>query len=353
MKRAIKAGGGLLLLAALWLLPAAPARADVYVERAYKGPLPGLVGTTELNEKVWYQGGTLKRREPTTEMRTTKIKLWGSAKKAEITRLDKDLFWYVDYAEEAYTEEKLQQLKQQADAQMAEMESGGGDDAQSKDEKPKKRIVRNEIKVEKTGEKKDINGFPTEHYVLTWLIETEDVETKEHDTTLYTADLWNTADDNAKVQALRREQDQFDRNMARKLGLEMTPERSMQLGYTAIAGSLEDTDADTRKEMEKVARELEKIKGYPILTEITIQVPEEQGGGSGDSGDKKEDKDLMGQAVGSLMKFIGDKKEKPEKGKEGMVVAFESSFEIKSIDPAKIKGDMFLPPKGFKKVKEL
>lgn len=340
----------------LWMLWAAPLWADVKVERVYSGPLPGVVGSIDLSETVYYADGDKMRREPSTEVRTSKIKLWGSAKKAEITRLDKELFWYVDYAEDAYTEQSLADVKQQSQQQLKELEQGGGEGPakESEDEKPTKRIVRNEVTVKRTGEKQEINGFNTEQYVITWLIETEDVETKEREVTVYTADEWNADANDAKLKALRAEQERFDRNLQRKLGMELSAQRAVQLGQAAVASALADTDADTRAEMEKIAKELEKVEGYPIRTLITIKTDSaearEESGGQDDSGSGG---GLMDKAASKVFSFIGEKKDEPKADAGGMVEVFRSTFELKAVETKGLEADLFAPPKGFKRVKEL
>jgi len=38
-------------------------------------------------------------------------------------------------------------------------------------------VVRNEITVKETGEKKTIGEYPCARYVITWVVETENIET--------------------------------------------------------------------------------------------------------------------------------------------------------------------------------
>jgi len=95
-------------------------------------------------------------------------------------------------------------------------------------------VIRSEISVKETGEKKTVNGFECSRYIVTWLVETENIETKERSKTTMTNDLWNTPE-TKEIRTLQKEEMEYSKAYMKKLGLEMSPEDSRKLGMTAVA----------------------------------------------------------------------------------------------------------------------
>ena len=136
------------------------------------------------------------------------------------------------------------------------------------DEKPKARITKSEFTVKKTGASETINGWPCEEYVVTWLMEVEDIETKARSRSTMTTDLWTTPETSV-IQKAKGEEKRFDLAHARKIASEISDEEARQMGMAAFASMSGAPDADVRKGLARVKDEMAKVKGYPIRTSIS------------------------------------------------------------------------------------
>jgi hypothetical protein len=74
---------------------------------------------------------------------------------------------------------------------------------------------------QETGASETINGFPCKEYLITWLLEMEDVETKQRSLSTMTTNLWSTPE-TATVRSAQADVMKFQRAFARKLEL-MSP----------------------------------------------------------------------------------------------------------------------------------
>jgi hypothetical protein len=257
-----------------------------------------------------------------------------------ITDIDKDVVQTLDHKKKAYTERPIT-LPKEKEQPPARAEKG-------KEEKPKVRVVRNEISVKDTGEKKTINGFDCNRYVVTWLIETENIETGERSKTTMTNDLWNTPE-TREIRALQKEELEFAKAYMKKLGLSVSPEDARKFGMAAVAGMFGDDEQAVKT----------KIKGYPIVTAVTweIESPEASRKAGGETVEKEsEDIDLsggVGGLLGGLAKKAAKKKaaERAKESAKGGQVLFDFYSEIKKIDVSSIPPSEFAVPSGYKLVK--
>ena len=323
-----------------------PLFADIIVERFTKsGGFSGM-GASEGQSRESIKG--LKKREDSTMKFTGKIlgRLAGAKKSSTIYRIDKDLIWDLDHSKKNYRERTVSIPQQetppgssgpQGDSSMAE---------QGKEEQPEVRIVKNEFKVKKTGEKKTINGYPCVQYIITWLIETENIETKERGRNLMTTELWNTPEDKT-IKMLKKEEEAFNRAYLKKMGMEMSPVQMKQFGLSILGSVAGAAGKDLKKEMSQ-------IKGYPITSSVkweaesieTSKKPKAQI----EEADEEEGLDLskgLGGLGGFFKKAIGGSKEKEDRKNPPL---FESYTEIKKIEIRSLSDDVFSVPAGYKKL---
>ncbi|HEY6011662.1 MAG TPA: hypothetical protein VIX18_09335, partial [Nitrospirota bacterium] len=202
--------GSLLVLAIL--CPPRAAMGDVTVERFNKSG--GIQGIGASESAVVEKLSGLKKHETSSVKMTGAVggflgKIAGDMGSDVITEIDKDVVRTLDHKKKTYSEHPITLPKAKEDPS-ARSEKG-------KEEKPKVRVVRNEISVKDTGEKKTINGFDCNRYVVTWLIETENLETKERSKTTMTNDLWNTSE-TKEIRALQKEEMEFAKAYMKKLG---------------------------------------------------------------------------------------------------------------------------------------
>src|SRR4030042_441145 len=88
--------------------------------------------------------------------------------------------------------------------------------------KSRARVTKSEFKVAKTGSSETINAFPCEEYLVTWLVEIEDLETKTKTENTMMTNLWTTPE-TAAIRKLQAEQEAFSRAYMTKLGVNLTP----------------------------------------------------------------------------------------------------------------------------------
>lgn len=335
-----------LLLAALLLSSTLPrlAAADVVVERAIKsGGFMGM-GASDIKEKEFLQGK--KKRTDSTSRFTGSFlgKLAGGDRTScEIIRVDKGLVWDLDQPAATYTERPIKlatgdQEQDQASASTPAEESA--DQAQMNEEEW--RVVKNEAKLEDTGETKTINGFECRHYLLTWLVQAKNIKTGELRTNRMTGDFWNTPL-RGPVKALQKEERTFNAAYLKELGLDMSPEQMGQFGLNFMGSLLTGADQNLQKSMAR-------MKGYPIVSTITWKMsePREQ------AAQKDQGVDLSNGIGGALGSLFGNKVKEMATGekeaKDGMKTVFDSRTEILAIHAEKVAPVQFEIPKSYKKV---
>ena len=353
--RLVPCVAGLLLCLAIMSPPRA-ARGDVMVERFNKSG--GIQGIGASESAVVEKVSRLKKHETSSVKMTGSVggffsKIAGDLGSDVITDIDKDAVWTLDHKKKVYTERPIT-LPKEKEEPSGRPEKG----KETKKDKPKVRIVRNEITVKATGERKTINGFDCTRYIVTWLIETENIETKERSKTTMTNDLWNTSE-TKEIRALQKEELEFARAYMKKLGISVSPEEAKKFGMTAVAGMFGDDEQAVRKKLKELQEKMAKIKGYPIVTvlkwEMETPGASRQAGGE-EAETKSEGTDLsggIGGLLGGLAKKAAKKKaaESTEEGQKGGNVLFDFYSEVKKIDVSSIPSSDFTVPSGYKLVK--
>lgn len=339
------------------------ANADVTVERTVKfGGFAGM-GAFEVSEKEYYQG--MKRREESVQKFTGSIlsKLTGAQQTNNIYRVDKDIIWELRPTNKTYVErsissppEPYQSPETTEENQSSDEPAESADSTPTAEEKPKVKIVRNEFKIDKTGEKKVINSFDCSKNVLTWLVEVEDLETKQRATNLMTVDVWTTPE-TGSLKTLREEELAYNQAYTKKLGLEITPDDSRLLGLNAMSATMGDVDT------EKLAEEMNKIEGYPIATTVTwkamgdpnakpdAESTQEAKAETASAQDMDLSEGLGGLVGGFLKKQIEPAADKSTEKKKSAneVVLFESYIEVRKVDTGSLGKEIFEIPTGFTK----
>lgn len=339
-------------LAAGLLIPGV-ALGDVTVERFMKSG--GLKGIGANESTIVDRISGLRKREASAVKMTGSIGkffggLVGDMSTDTITDIDRDVVWSLDHKKKTYTEAPITLPK------MKEEEAAG--ERPGREEKPKVRVTRNEITVRETGEKKTINGFDTNHYVITWLLEAEDIESGAKSRNIMTTDLWNTPE-TAETRALQEEESAFSRAYMKKLGLDMTDEDTRKLGLAVVAGLFGGDEASMKAKVKELGEKMSKVKGYPIVTAVKWEMESEGGaaeaqqsareeeGGSGGLDLSKGLGGFLGGLAKKAAKGSGEKSAAPAQGS----VLFDSYAEVKKIDASPIPGSEFEVPAGYKLVK--
>ncbi len=329
-----------LVLLVLVTLMVGPALADLKTETFTRASMLTGLGSTEVNAVTQYQGD--KRAENQTSKMVGGIGGVFAGKpqtSVEITRLDKDLVWDVNPPKKTYTERPI--ALPAGTETKAERRQSGPDQS-----KPYK-IVKSEIKVSKTGAKKDINGFPCVEYLVTWELVLEDTASKGKVTQVMTTDLWNTplTDKLKQAQGIETE---FNRSYVKKLGVELSPQETDRLGAGMLTSMYGLDPEETAGKLEQVGKEMAKVEGYPIVTEVKWQVKNDS------TAKKPEPEPEPEEPPTSIGGFIGNKITKsiaPSKPKEESVI-FSSYYEVKSVSLDAVPEKAFEIPDGYKKVEK-
>jgi hypothetical protein len=333
-----------LFVVAFW----SPLFADVTVERDIKSDGLMGMGASKSYNKESIQG---EKKHVDSKMKLTGkflSKMSGEKKTSTVFRISKDIIWEIDHKKKTYTERTISLPKGEEPPKYSDSE-GGNVEEQGREEESKVKIIKNEFNVKNTGEKKTINGFTCSQHILTWLVETENIETKERSKSLMTTELWNTPE-NEKIRKLKKEEEEFNRAYLIKLGLKMRPEEMKGFGLSILGGMANASGMDLKKEFSK-------IKGYPIVTSVKWQSQTDGKRQDNEKAEEEEDEGMdlskgLGGAFGGFMKKKMAKRDKKKaEEKEDMKVMFESYSEIKSITTSSLPKDLFEVPKGYKKGK--
>ena len=312
--------------------------ADLKTETLTRASLLTGIGTTETQSVNEYQGD--KRADNQTFKMVGGIvgALAGKPQATvEITRLDKDLVWNLNPPKKTYTEKPI----------ALPVDSGmkGEGKASGPDQRPPYKIVKSELKVSKTGAAKDINGFACVEYLITWELVLEDTASKGQVTQLMTTDLWNTPLTD-KLKQARGIEAEFSRKLAEKLGLGLSPEETDRLGAGMLTAMYGLDPKETAAKLEQVGKELAKVEGYSIVTEVKWQVKNDS------TAEKKpEPKPEPEQPPTSLSGLLANKlAPKPASKPKDEGVIFSSYQEVKSVSLDAVPEPDFEIPTGYKKV---
>ncbi len=338
MRKITELFGLLILLAGV-----GSAWADVTVERFTKsGGISGM-GAFEGTTQERLQG--LKKSEETATKFTGAImsRLSSGSQQIVITRIDKGVVWSLDPKKQTYTETPIETFKPLSPPEKEQ--------AATK-EKPKVRVTRTEFAVKKTGAGETINGFACQEYLLTWLIEMEDLETKAKMKNSMVTNFWTTPE-TAAIKKLQAEEAPFTKAYLKKIGMTATPSELEQFGLEAFAALRGVSAKEMEKEFARFKTEMAKLKGYPIRTVINWEA-QEQGSQAAAEAQKSEPMEApnltggVGGLIGGIMGSVA-KKAIGEPKPIGQSPFFSSVTEIKGISTDPIAGPVFDIPAGYTK----
>jgi hypothetical protein len=280
--------------------------------------------------------------------------LVGSNANSRIERLDRKLVYTLDPGDKTYTECPLKGCGGVAE------KPAGKEAEEKKAEKPREPDCRVKISsatftVKSTGQKKAINGFDTGQYRAVWLVTMQDPKARKTVSTL-DVDLWTTPMTPQLGAALAVEQ-AYAKNLANNLAgvaangrkTRVVPEEAARIINTYISQLL--TPAD-RAAFLKAGKEMEKIKGYPILTQLSWNLKGDACAAT--ESDSAPDKSSAPAGKGDLLSSVADyftRKKADETMKDiGDKPIFSFTSEVKSHKVEAVHDSVFLPPKNFRLV---
>ncbi|MHB8094721.1 MAG: hypothetical protein ACYDH0_07240 [Candidatus Aminicenantales bacterium] len=259
---------------------------------------------------------------------------------SELTDLPALSVYRIDAKKKEYTVSPIKKI--------TEEEGGDKGEKAEEGEKPAEsdiRIVKNEFKVDATGESKDINGFPTKQFLIRWVLDWENVRTGEKGTNRLETEIWATPYSDVIRKALDEEQKYF-REYMKAIGLDQDKLQQDMLGssWLSILNGLNAAKGrpSASADAAKAAGEMKKIQGYPVVidgqyfaTSVSPQGEAEEGSGGGKGG-----------LLGGLAKKAFKKKPAEDAAAEPSLAY---RIELQELSLVDLSDADFQIPEGYKK----
>ncbi|HUU39173.1 MAG TPA: hypothetical protein VMW46_13335 [Candidatus Desulfaltia sp.] len=263
----------------------------------------------------------------------------------EITDLPASTVYKLDNKKKEYSVSTIEKMKEQIAGEEQEAR-----EAQEEKEPAKStiKITKNEFKVEDTGEESTINNFPVRKYLAHWLMEWEDTETGEKGSSRLETLVWTTPM-SGELEKAREEEARFSKAYLEKIGISFDHKQEDILGtrWLAILDSFSMKRDGAPRDFSKAAGELQKIEGYPIVTDgkyfATSQKP------AGESAEQGEEtsKDVKGAIGGLLKKTL--KKKPADSAAAANEPALTFHTEVLEISTPSLGASDFQVPANYKK----
>jgi len=335
---------GFMGVAVVWFLGSALAWADATIESTVKSSGFKGMGAFEGAATKRYQGEKMWDSTSTKFTGAIMSRIAGGSENATITRVDKGVYWTLDPKNKTCLERPIEAIKR-------------GEPGKEKpdQEKSKVRVTKSEFSVKKTGASETINGFPCEEYLITWLLEMEDLETKAKSRSTMTNNLWTTPE-TATIRKAAAEEKAFHKAYAQKVGLQISPEEGKQMGMEMFAAMSGASKEEMERGFARVKEEMGKVKGYPIRSVVNWSmegdkpVTAEKGGSPSSESSSDAVKSvggfLSGLSKGITQKVMGDKGSAQGQTEGG---SFSTTYGVKAIQADSVPADVFEIPAGYTK----
>jgi hypothetical protein len=248
-----------------------------------------------------------------------------------VTRMDHKKKEYELFPIERIKSEEISEESEHSDEMEAEEES-----------ESTIKIIRSEFKVDKSGETKTINNFPSEKYIINWVTEWENVETGQKGTDRLVTDVWTTPLSGSLQQA-REEETQFTQAYMESMGIDADSLQQMILGtnWLALLGSMSEDGQQKRHKGPNFSDEMKKIEGYSVIIDGKYFAIREGG-----EAEEKEEEETSGDVKKMLGGFA--KKAIKKGSNDKNEPAFTYYTELKEFSPADIGDNAFLVPENYK-----
>jgi hypothetical protein len=269
--------------------------------------------------------------------------------KSVIIDLPGSSVYTLDNKKKEYTVSPIKKISEETKGGQpkAQEETQGKEEAAESDVK----ITRNEFKVEDTGETATINNFPCRKYAVTWITDWENTKTGEKGSNRLTSLVWTTPF-NGTLQAAQEEELRFSRGYLEKMEINTEKMQQDVLGtnWMTMMNSMGRNRAQTSPEESKVAAEMKKIEGYPVVIDGKYFVASTGGkpetGGPATEEQQEQPKSIGGVFGGLAKKVIKKKPAETEGGPEQPMLSFYT--EVTELSLADLSKNDFQVPAGYK-----
>lgn len=264
-----------------------------------------------------------------------------SGKTGELVDLAAKTITTIDHKRKEYTVASIEKFAQDRQAALADAGQKPADKGQTESDI---RIVKSEFKVTDSGETKAVNGFDCRKFEVRWIVDWENVKTGEKGTDKLETDVWATPE-TAALKSAQAEEMAFGKAYLKAMGLDADKLQRDILGteWIGIMTSLDPMSGGSKMKLEPgaVAREMGKIKGYPIVIDGKYSpAPKAK-----PAEEKEESVSSVGGALGKLGK--GLLKKKPDPAEENApALAFKT--EVVSLEAAAVEAESLQVPANYK-----
>jgi ribosomal protein L12E/L44/L45/RPP1/RPP2 len=343
----------LFAVAALLLFAIAAAHADITIKSTVTSK--GLVGLTNMEgTQTQMISGDKAKTASSMKMTSKVMKFMGAGKpqeSAEITRLDKELFWDVNLKDQEYKERTFADVRAEMEKALKDADK---EKAKYAKEHPEDTVkFRTDVKVDKTGKTQKITGYNTEETIITMIMYAKNAESGEQGAMKMTMDLWM-----AKNVPGAADFQKFYADMAAKLGFTGHSQQSMEGMLTAFG-------VDPR-ELYKHTKDLQGMALMSTVALATMADTSAQTGKQSEAKEQKKEKDSdqadeggKSSTAKKLGGLFGKKKEsKDDKASEskdtksekqsGPAYLMQFTTTVTEISATSIAGSEFEVPAGFK-----
>jgi hypothetical protein len=271
------------------------------------------------------------------------VSAFGPNDDATIVRLDRDRLWKLDLRRKEYTECPVKgcarpEGQEQKPAQGAEQK-----EPQAKhDPGCVMRISKKNFTVTPTGETRTVNGFDAERYRVAWVVTLRDSK-RRTTTSKLIVDVWTTPLTQDMREALSTTE-AFDRAYLGKVVPhrdEVVPQEVGRMMTAYLGGTLNARD---KASLLAAGKELEKIKGHPVLTRIDWDLE----GNACSTGDSDPAGGAQaGQGSANPLSGIAGMLSPQKKG-DANAPLLSFTVEVKSLKMEPVRDGAFDVPAGFR-----
>lgn len=267
---------------------------------------------------------------------------------ARIWRVDKNLLWSLNLEAKTYTECPLTGCVAARREAAAAARKSSAPSPRASGPSCALTLVKNRFMVRSTGQTRQINGFSTKGYTLTWDIVAQDAR-KNKSTSSFRVDLWTTPENDPRLAAVRAVEGRFAAAISARRAQDSSektaiPTEALKIFETKF---LSGFTAARRPSLAKASSELGKIHGYPISTTVNWYLDGNacQAAPQAQSAAPAPDPGLnLGSVVGGLLgtgahAAVADAAPKP-------VFGFVEEVREMKVEPA--SDGLFVPTPGFK-----
>ena len=292
------------------------------------------------------------RREETTLKGTGTVSrfLMPNSATATITRLDRKLVFGLDIPRAEYTECPLGGCPVPATEPRREPQPPA-EPQPAREPGCTMKVASNSFNVKPTSQRRAINGFDTEQYAVDWTVTLEDPN-KRRSTLQLTIDFWTTATSPAMRDAMAVEAS-YARAAAAALQRQpgaagaaaaALPPQFLESMNRYFAQSM---SASERAALFNVARQMETVKGQPILSQFKLFFRGEAcGGAAKEEGGAGRPSGGVAGAIAGLLGGAGGGGSASASAERPL---FSFSQEVKSWRIEPVRDSQFAPPPQFKR----